>query len=49
MVNLFDKTGCEGCENRAAIMGAGTWQQDATVFLVLLFLTGVIIYLSPRR
>lgn len=27
--------GCKGCESRKAIMGAGNWQMDAALFLLI--------------
>jgi hypothetical protein len=37
---------CEGCEDRAEIMGAGVWQLDALVIGIGVVVTLMLIYLK---
>ena len=37
---------CQGCTDRAQIMGAGNWHVDAIIFASIILLVGTIVFLK---
>lgn len=42
----FPTFGCQGCANRKEIMGAGTWQIDAAI--ILLIIAGAVVFYKVK-
>jgi len=43
---LRENVECEGCQNRAEIMGAGAWQLDALLIGAGVVITLIVLYLG---